>query len=76
MTADGSTPASVSQARSPDDERRALAAEQALDDADRAASNEWSVLVRPRHSRKDYVRQILLDVAVVVVALLVIVVLS
>lgn len=76
MTADGSRSPSVSQVDNPDDERRALAAEQALDDADRAASNEWSVLVRPRHSRKDYLRQIVIDVAVVVVALLVIVVLS
>jgi len=61
------------------DEQRAQATEQALDDAERAASNEWAILVRPRHSRngrKDYVRQIVIDVAVVVVALLIVAVLS
>lgn len=55
---------------------RLEAAERAVADAERAASNEWSVLVRPRGSRKTYVRQILIDAAIALVALLIIALLS
>ncbi len=55
---------------------RLEAAERAVADAERASSDEWAVLVRPRHSRKAYARQIAVDVAIALVALLIMVLLS
>jgi pantothenate kinase type III len=43
---------------------------------ERRTSDEWAVLVRPRHSRKAYARQIAVDVAIALVALLIMVLLS
>lgn len=56
--------------------RRPLDLGDVADDAERAARDEWSVLVRPRGSKKAYARQILIDVAIAVVALAVIAFLS
>jgi hypothetical protein len=70
MTADGSWHGAVPHMDQADDAKRAV------EEAQRAATDEWGVLLRPRHSRRDYARQIVLDVAVVVVALVIIALLS
>ena len=38
--------------------------------------DDWAILVRPRHSRRDYVRQIVIDTALVVAVLAIIALLS
>ena len=43
---------------------------------EQASDDEWAILVRPRHSRREYVRQIAIDAAVVLIALVVIALLS
>lgn len=76
MTAHGLPHAAGSGRHEQAHDPRLAAAERAVADAERAASNEWSVLVRPRRSRKTYVRQIVIDAAIALVALLIIALLS
>ena len=44
-------------------------------DAERDA-DEWAILVRPRRSKREYTRQVAIDVVVVLVALVVVALLS
>ncbi|MGH8889938.1 MAG: hypothetical protein ACRDV3_09315 [Acidothermaceae bacterium] len=44
--------------------------------ADKVLSNEWSALERPRGSRRQYMRQIVIDVLIVAAAALIIALLS
>jgi hypothetical protein len=79
MTARGSHRATPSGVEHPGVDRAAAERRgdwEALEALEPSVSDEWAMLARRHHSSRQYGRQIAIDVAVVVVALLIIALLS